>query len=155
MHDPNISRAADANDATMIGPNQKINLFQKIVRVYLFLIVSTVAVNSIIQLPFFSDDKLLPYFISFSWQNSETVYWLAYIVVVVGVTQSAVIILFTVLLWYIMLNYSIAYECLGNKIRMFGWNELRADVRCMGGGDRGNTKMCLIGLMKSHQRLSG
>ncbi|XP_037040974.1 odorant receptor 30a-like [Bradysia coprophila] len=99
---------------------KKINKFMNFVRMYCLATFVTVPVVVLIKLPIFSTDKGLPLFISFSWNRSEIVYWLAYLFLSLSCFLYAVMNLITVLIWYMMLNYSIDYELLGNKFRKLG-----------------------------------
>ncbi|XP_037037879.1 putative odorant receptor 71a [Bradysia coprophila] len=100
--------------------NKKIKKFIGFVRPYFLSISITAALLILIKLPTFSTDKGLPVFISFSWNNSEMVYWLAYLFVSLSVVLYSVVNYITALIWYIMLNYSIEYELLGNKLKNVG-----------------------------------
>ncbi|XP_037035698.1 odorant receptor 94b-like [Bradysia coprophila] len=100
--------------------NRKIEKLMKFLRPYCLAIFITVFLVIVIKLPIFSADKGLPFFISFTWNVSEIFYWLAYLIISLSIVLSAVINFITVLVWYIMLNYSIEYELLGNKLKTLG-----------------------------------
>nr|QGW45433.1 odorant receptor 60 [Bradysia odoriphaga] len=100
--------------------NKKIKKFMGFVRPYFLAIFITVALIILIKLPIFSTDKGLPLFISFSWNKSEIVYWLAYLMITVSLLLYCVVNSVTALIWYIILNYSIEYELLGNKLKNVG-----------------------------------
>ncbi|XP_037040972.1 putative odorant receptor 71a [Bradysia coprophila] len=99
---------------------KKINKFMNFVRPYCLAIFLTVSLLIVIKLPIFSTDKGLPLFISFSWNRSEIIYWLAYLFLSLSCFLYATMNLITILIWYMMLNYSIDYELLGNKLRKLG-----------------------------------
>ena len=100
--------------------SEKIKKFMKFVRPYCLAVLATACAQVACKLPIFSDDKGLPGFISFSWNDSETVYWLAYSFLSLSIPLCATLNLITPLIWYILLNYAIEYELLGNKVRNLG-----------------------------------
>ncbi|XP_037034325.1 putative odorant receptor 71a [Bradysia coprophila] len=99
---------------------KKIKKFMNFVRLYCLAIFATAPVLIVIALPIFSSDRGLPLFISFSWNHSEIIYWFAYLFVSLSCFLYVIMNLMTILIWYIMLNYSIEYELLGNKLRKLG-----------------------------------
>lgn len=86
-------------------------------------------------------DRMLPLFITFSWHDSEIVYWCTFAVLSGLIVSSVFVILFTALIWYIMINYSIEYELLGHKLKTLGTKQ--------------GTTFCdeLIILVKDHRNL--
>lgn len=50
------------------------------------------------------------------WKNSKIGYWTAYSYFTVEVMCSAVIVSLNIIIWYLMLNYSIKFELLGNQL---------------------------------------
>ncbi|XP_037040976.1 putative odorant receptor 71a [Bradysia coprophila] len=99
---------------------KKIKEFMNFVRMYCLATFVTVPLLIVIKFPIFSADKGLPFFISFSWNSSEIIYWLAYFFVSLSSTLYVTANLITILIWYMLLNYSIEYELLGNKLRKLG-----------------------------------
>ncbi len=108
--------------------HQKIDKFMKFTHFYLFMLIVPLILTIGIKLPIISSDKGLPMFISFSWNNSEIIYWLAFVFVSLSMVLCVTINLLSILIWYIMLNYSIEYEHLGSKIRNLGW-EIKVDIK--------------------------
>lgn len=101
--------------------NHKLERFMKFIRVYITAVATTSFLGIIVKLPFLSfGEKQLPMFISLSWNDSEIVYWVAYGWLSFIMTLSIAVVMFHILLWYIMLNCSIAYQSLGNKFRNLG-----------------------------------
>ncbi|XP_037028720.1 odorant receptor 94a-like [Bradysia coprophila] len=100
--------------------NRKIKKLMKFVRPYCLVIFITDVLLIVTKLPIFSADKGLPFFISFTWNVSEIVYWLTYLFVSLSIVLYCVINFMTLLVWYIMLNYSVEYELLGNKLKTLG-----------------------------------
>ncbi|XP_037043835.1 putative odorant receptor 71a [Bradysia coprophila] len=105
--------------------NKKIKKFMGFVRPYCFAFFLTAPLIIVLKLPIFSDDKVLPVFISLSWNDSEVIYWLAYTFVSLSTSLYVVVNLLTTLIWYIMLNYSIEYELVGNKLSRLGHKNAR------------------------------
>lgn len=101
--------------------NKKMDRLMKFVRVFVAMIYVTVVLVIVIKLPFLSiGAKGLPGFISFSWQKSEIIFWLAFVCLSLSIPVCAFIHTFAGLIWYIMMNYSIAYELLGIKFKDLG-----------------------------------
>lgn len=94
--------------------------FLKFVRPYIWMIFLTVILLIVIRLPILSADKGLPLYISFSWNDSEIIYWLAYSFLSLSSFLYFISNLVTPLIWYIMLRYSIEYGLLGNRLRNLG-----------------------------------
>lgn len=119
LFDPIIShRTDDRSEYDMC--NLKVNLFMKFAHTYTWVILISVAIN-IICTVFLTTEKMLPLMIDLCWQDFGFVYWIALAFDLWGIIYSISISLFHVLLWYIMLNYSIAYQTLGNRLKKLGW----------------------------------
>ncbi|XP_037039734.1 odorant receptor 94b-like [Bradysia coprophila] len=119
LNDPIVVHS-NVNRAEYDQVNRNITKFTKFVRPYCLAIFITAVLVIVTKLPIFSADKGLPFFISFTWNVSEIVYWLAYLFLSLSTVLYCVINLINVLVWYIMLNYSIEYELLGNKLKTLG-----------------------------------
>ncbi|XP_037031980.1 uncharacterized protein LOC119071247 [Bradysia coprophila] len=100
--------------------NKKIKKFMRFVRPYCVAMSLTTVLLITIKLPIFSTDKGLPAFISFSWNDSEIVYWVAYLFVSLSQVLYCTANFITVLIWYILLNYSLEYHLLGNELKNLG-----------------------------------
>lgn len=96
--------------------NRKIEKLMKFLHPYCVAIIITAVLLIVINLPMFSAGKGLPFFINFTWNVSEIFYWLAYFIISLSIVFYVTVNFISVLIWYIMLNYSIAYELLGKKI---------------------------------------
>lgn len=100
----------------------KVKKLTKFVRVYNSIFAVTAVLVIGVKLPFLSvGEKGLPMFISFSYKDSEIIYWSAYLFVSLSIVLSFTLNIFSAIIWYIMLIYSIDYELLGNKFRKLGW----------------------------------
>ncbi|XP_037033998.1 odorant receptor 94a-like [Bradysia coprophila] len=139
--------------------NEKIKKFIGFVRPYCVAVFATVPLLLVWKLPMFSADKTLPYFISFSWNDSEIIYWLAYMFLSLQTPLYVIANLFTPLVWYIMLNYSIEYELLGNKFRKLGMGKKTDGTRSKNQknlivSQRSMFDEDLIVLIKAHRKLA-
>ncbi|XP_037050332.1 odorant receptor 94b-like [Bradysia coprophila] len=100
--------------------NQKTNKFITFVRSYVAMLWLTAFVLIISRLPLFSSDRGLPYFISFSWNDSEIIYWLAFLFMTLEICVFSISATFTPFCWYLLLNFSIKYDMLGNSLKRLG-----------------------------------
>lgn len=143
----------DAND-----DNQKMKVFLKFVNGYVFgLIVAAVFYNTSV-LPIFSSEKRLPFFIRFSFEgnNSEIIYWISYVFVGTGIFYTNLCNLITSIIWYLMLNYAIEYEVLGNKLRNLGTHrtiKAARPVKKIISNNENEFLQDFIGLIKAHRNL--
>nr|QGW45419.1 odorant receptor 46 [Bradysia odoriphaga] len=119
LYDKNVIHATE-NREEYEQNKRKIGKFMKFVRPFVLSIFITCPLLVVVKLPIFSDDKTLPMFISFTWNNSEIIYWVAFCYLALALLLYAIAIQITILIWYIMFNYSIEYEMLGNRLRNLG-----------------------------------
>lgn len=100
--------------------NNKINKFTKPAACILLVIFLTCIVVLICY--GILGGKDLPAKIAFpmDWKNSEIGYWCAFTFFVVALVYSMVIFLFNVIIWYVMLSFSIEYQLLGDNLRRLG-----------------------------------
>lgn len=140
--------------------NKKLKKFMRFARPYCISIYITVALLIVIKLPVFSSDKGLPFFISFTWNDSAIIYWLAFSYMLLSTPLCATVNLSTPLIWYIMLNCSIKYELLGIKLRNVGSGNKTIEPRVKKNQKnlkltRGSTYVeDLIIFTKDHRRLA-
>lgn len=138
--------------------NGKLKKLTKFIRPY-FLTISITAVSVIIiNLPILSAKRRLPFFISYTWNDSEIGYWSIYLLVSLSMLVLMIGNLITTLIWYIMLKYSIEYELLGHNIRNLGADGKISDKRVENRKDGELAQKCyfanLIDLINAHQNLS-
>lgn len=100
--------------------HKSIEKFNGYVRSYFWMLFATAILLIVIKLPIFSTDGGLPGFISFSWNDSEIIYWVAYFLMTLSLLMYIVSNFLTVLIGYIMLNFAIEYKLLGNKMKNLG-----------------------------------
>lgn len=151
LFDPTVVRSIEYRDEYN-QMRRKIEKFMKFVRPYCLMIYITAALLIVSKLPILSSDKGLPLFISFSWNDSEIVYWLAYLYVSLLIFLFDTANLITVLIWYVMLNYSIEINLLGNKLRKLG---VRKEIIKDSPTERSVYVDDLVVLIKDHRKLSG
>lgn len=133
----------------------KIKKFMKFTRIYFLTLAITYVANIAVQLPAFSNNNKLPFFVSFPWQ-SEIIYWMAYAFVTLVFAYGIIINSITVLIWYIMLGYSIEYEALGDKFQNLGMKSVTNKIPqtiSKSSSPRNLIVKELIALIKHHQNL--
>ncbi|KAJ6635258.1 hypothetical protein Bhyg_13843, partial [Pseudolycoriella hygida] len=94
----------------------------QIVHAYLVIMAVVVFLLIVPPLPVFSSERELPMFIvySFEWTYKDLMYWLIYSPLAVQIILMFVVNLLTVIIWYVMLNFSIKYQVLGNQLTNLG-----------------------------------
>lgn len=100
--------------------DKKLPKFMKFVHFYLPFLVAGDAL--VIFTPMFYAEKMLPFFVVLDSNCSDALYYSMYTYIVLALILTFVFNLFTVLIWYITINYSIVYEVLGNQLRNLGVN---------------------------------
>lgn len=102
--------------------NRKLNNFMKFRVFFISMLSIAVILFIVLILPIFSNEKKLLIDIGFplDWRNSEFVYWLANAYVFLCCLFSVVSYLFTIIIWYLMLNCSIKLQILGSQFRNMG-----------------------------------
>ncbi len=72
--------------------------------------------------PFVPDEKTLFFPIGFplDWKSNEFAYWMAFTFIGTLVAMTAISILFTTILWYLMANCSWRYAVLGQQMKRMG-----------------------------------
>lgn len=125
LYDPVVAHCIPGHIESTKQANKKIKKFINFVTLYLLMVVVGVVFGIVSCLPLFSYEKKLPFFISFpfNFNYSEIVYWIAYTFIALGGVCCVASNLITVIIWYIMLNYSVEYEVLENKLRNLGVNK--------------------------------
>lgn len=87
---------------------------------YILMLFLAVAFISIV--PAVSKTKTLAINIAFpfDWKNSEIVYWLAHLYIVVECFLACIVSLLSVIIWYIMQSLACQYEVLGTQLKQLG-----------------------------------
>lgn len=101
---------------------EKLKKFMKFVQFYSLMVITSFILLLISTLPAFSNERRLPLvvWLPFDWKDSHILFWIAYAFVVIGLTINIAVIIFTTIIWYLMLNCSIKYEVLGDQFRNMG-----------------------------------
>nr|QGW45401.1 odorant receptor 28 [Bradysia odoriphaga] len=134
--------------------NKKIAKFMRFVRPYFLAICVTAVLLIVIKLPIFTTNRGLPFFISFSWNDSEIIYWLTYLVISVLMVLYGIVNFFSALIWYIMLNYSIEYQLLGNKLKNLGAAKNQTQKERISVAETHKCVENVIFLIKAHRNLT-
>lgn len=135
--------------------NGKIEKFTKFLRAYDAMIFVSISLSIIVARlpPLTTGKERLPMFLRFLWEDSEVIYWTLYVFLSLSVMLCFLVNHFVLLLWYIMLNYSLECQLLGNELKHLG----------KGGKNNENLKIQskhsyvedLVALIKIHQDLIG
>lgn len=138
--------------------NLKLNNFAKFGYVNIFSMSIAILLFIILSLPVFASEIRLPLNVGFplDWKTSLLSYWLAHSFVITAVVLAMVVTFFTVIYWYIMLNCSIKYEILGNKLRQIGTRTVMNISIKQNGYATDNHNINdedLINLIKSHRSI--
>lgn len=82
-------------------------------------------------LPFLGSEKALFVKIGFplDWEHSEIAFWIANIFIFTELFLSMTSFLFSITIWYLMLNCSLRYEVLGCELRKMGGNRQKLKLR--------------------------
>ncbi|XP_037025648.1 odorant receptor 94b-like [Bradysia coprophila] len=103
--------------------NNKLRGFLKLV--FVFAITVAVAGSSgTIVMSFVGNGKTLFLEVGFpmDWRNNEIAFWMASIFVFTEVLLSLLVMIFTIMIWYLLLICSLRYEVLGTQLRSMGKN---------------------------------
>lgn len=105
----------DHNEFMQVSNKMKVTM--QLVNSFIVMLVS--AIVFIAAIPTFTSEKKLAFYIAIplDWKNSETEYWLTHAYIVVGSTYAIVCGIFTLIIWYLMINCAIKYEMLGRQLR--------------------------------------
>ncbi len=105
--------------------NGKLGEFMK----FVIALISTASVVVFFEtgvLPFLGSEKALFVKIGFplDWENDEIAFWIANIFIFTELFLSMTSFLFSITIWYLMLNCSLRYEVLGCELRRIGQHGL-------------------------------
>lgn len=121
LNDPISAHSTEHHEVSQYV-NRKLNGFMRFVHIYLLMLTITSSFIGTSCLPMFTTEKKLPYFISYSidWTQSEIMYWFMYGFVSLAIIYGFIFNFVTIFIWYLMFNYSVAYEVVGNQLRNLG-----------------------------------
>lgn len=97
--------------------SNKLDKFMKIMKVFFFTGISLGVCVSVV--PFFGCEKKLFFNIGFplDYRKSEVAFWIAFVFTFIAVLLYNFSVLFSIMLWYLLLNASVKYELFENKLR--------------------------------------
>ena len=124
LYDPVDGHSEKFLDSNFEQGNQKMETFIKYVQIFIFMVVFGTMFICLSCLPIFSSGRKLPLFVEYSVNGkySDILYYVTFAFAVSGLFIAGLFNLSTVLIWYIIIQYSIAYEILGNQIAKLGMN---------------------------------
>lgn len=100
----------------------KLNNFKKFAVLYLGIILVILFTFFILYSPILTSERKLPFNIwfPFDWKRYALAHWMAYSYIIFSLTFNSFICLLTLIIWYIMLNCSIKYQILGQRLKNLG-----------------------------------
>lgn len=125
LFDPSVTHStADTDSFELV--NQGIRQFMKFVHSYLLMMGISFVFYILSTLPMFTNGRKLPFFINFTLvgKYSEFIYWIAYAFVISEIFFGFTCTAINVVIWYVLFNYSIEYQVLGNQLKNLGMNKL-------------------------------
>nr|QGW45398.1 odorant receptor 25 [Bradysia odoriphaga] len=101
--------------------NQKLKMFMKFMKIF-FSCSVLIAICAMFIVPFIGSERKLFFNIGFplDWRHSEFGFWAAYTFILTEMVPSAISILFSVIMWYLLLNCALRFEVLGQDLRNMG-----------------------------------
>lgn len=101
--------------------NDKLNVFMAFATVLLCSVCLCAASISFI-VPFIGKERNLFFQIGFplDWRNNELAYWVAFTFISTQMAFSAILVSFSIIIWYLMANCSWRYELLGLQVMRMG-----------------------------------
>lgn len=110
---------------TFMKINNKLNNLMKFVKLLFTCVVCGICMVFVASVVGAERTLFVKIGFPLDWRRSEFGYWTAFIFVLIEGIISAISVLFSVLVWYLMANCCWRYEVLGNQIERLG--ELRVD----------------------------
>lgn len=119
LHTIGIYSIEDHKDFGLV--NHKLKSFMKFVTVLLCGIFICGACV-VLVVPFLGNEKKLYFNVGFplDYKNNEVAYWVAFTFFSTEIILSDIAFLFTIMIWYLMLNCGLKYEILGNQMQNMG-----------------------------------
>nr|QGW45408.1 odorant receptor 35 [Bradysia odoriphaga] len=139
----------DAED--VIYYNFKLGRFMKFV--VTFLCVTVCAIMFANGVPFFSSERtmIVDFAFPLDWRKGGTEFWISYTFITTEIVLTFSAVLFTVVIWYLMLLCSLRYELIGREIVKNGQKGERLSVMEKHNLFRKDIESSII----AHQRLRG
>lgn len=101
--------------------NRRLNTFMKVTTYFFFLCI-VVASTAAVVVPIVGSERILFLNIGFpfDWKNNEIAYWIAFVFFTTEMIITALNILFSITMWYLLFNISLNYKVLGSQLRNMG-----------------------------------
>lgn len=147
LHDIGIHSFTDQK--LFIETKKKLANFTLMANSLNFMMTAGIFLPPISCLPIFSNKKKLPLNVGFplNWRTSEIAYWITFMFVEFGLFFCATATLVVIQFWYLMLNYSVKYQMLGNDLKTLGLTEITTKQK------QNSFIQELIKLIKIHRQL--
>lgn len=118
---------------TFISINDKLNNFMKFLTALSAFACLCLFCETFVA-PFVGKEKTIFFPIAFplDWRHNEFAYWMAFTFLGTAMAMTAISLLFSMILWYLMANCSWRYDALGQEMKKMGEMQLddeSADVR--------------------------
>lgn len=154
LNDPITAHSTECNKLS-VHVNKKLNKFMRFVNFYLYMLGITSSFIGISCFPIFTTEKKLPFFISYSfnWTESEIIYWMTYGFVFLAIVYGYLFNLVSIFIWYLMFNYSVAYEVLGHQLRDIGKDSPVVRREYSQSAELNSFHLKLIDSIKAHQNI--
>lgn len=112
----------DDNDFSVF--NKKLEKFMNFTVAFSFSMVFGCFLEAAI-LPFLGNERTLFFNIAFpfDWRNNEIAFWMANIFIFTQMFIVAHTALFSVIIWYLLLNCALRYEVLGSEVTKMGYQQ--------------------------------
>lgn len=132
--------------------NKKLRNFMNIVTVVLCYIYFGVASSGFVA-PFIGKERKLFFNIGFpfDYKNNEIAFWIAYAFVCSEIVLAEFVFLLSVIIWFLLINCSVQYEVLGNRIRNMG--AVKSERKISQREKQNLFFVELIKVVKSHQQI--
>lgn len=117
LNDPLVSHSIE-DKSEYDDCNRKIKRIVRMIAAYLITLTLSLDFNIINQI--FTNDKVMPLFIRYAMRDSKPLYWVSFVFCGASCTFCNISNYANIIIWYIMLNYAIEYELLGNRMKRLG-----------------------------------
>lgn len=100
---------------------ERLRKFVKFAIAFVWITIGACTVGNV-TVPFIGSEKRFLFKMAFplDWRNNEISFWIAYVFILSETFLSITAVLFSVLVWYLLLHCSLRYEILGKDITTMG-----------------------------------
>lgn len=112
-----LSNQSTNDHKKFIQVNHKLEIIMKLVTSTILVCIAATVFIAI--MPFTSTEKKLAFNVAFplNWRNSETVFWVVHVYIIVGAIYVVISALLALIIWYLMISCAIKCVLLGNQLR--------------------------------------